>query len=57
MGLSITSLYFAGINVMQIALIYITEVEIGPFIMGGYSFPAIYTFRIFLKYDKEVSKH
>jgi len=46
-GSSVTSLYYAFNNIAEISAYYVTEVDIGPFIIGGYSFPAIYTFKIF----------
>ncbi len=47
LGSSIAFLCFAGIILVDISLIYLKEVLVGSFIIQGFTFPAIYTFRIF----------
>jgi hypothetical protein len=46
-GSASVSLFYAFKNVTDVSALYVTEVDVGPFIVGGYTFPAIYTFKIF----------
>jgi len=47
LGATFTSIFFAGQSLVQIAYLYFENVGRFPFPVDGYSFPAIYTFKLF----------
>ena len=47
LGATSTSLVYAGYNLFQIAILYYQNVGHFPFNVEGYTYPAIYTFKLF----------